>query len=779
MKDEKILKRFLKKRCKITLALVTSFLITGSVAFAESINSNDVEYLLSLKGNFAKFENKKIDNVEFNINSENTPSEPNPDKPTNPDKPINPDKPEIPLTPIEPSEPIPEETVRPETNVITVNGKEQKDDKGFIGIYQTKEDITNSLNGAIISATGVGKATNIHTITNNGNSLQTGMEAVNDGTVINAGKIIIAGNGTGLYAENNGTIMNTEKGDIKANTGMMIYNSGKGENHGIITSDGFAVDMQDITSSSTFVNGDKGVLNGDIRITKLSAFENKGTINAKTLEVTNGAILNNYGIIKSTGELSLNTDSKDGDNRFTDGRIINEKGGTIEGTLIKVGRTDKNGGTINRGTIKGNIQGDVIDDGGSVISSSMKGNLYLTGNSVASYDKVAVNEKINIEKLDGEVYSKSALYEVKKEGNKVLMERNDFTDLVSDKNVAEYFENNFKAGDTLKNNLLDEIKNISSKKELEKATNNILGNSLIPNLKVQTKEMITFNHNSIQDVIKKDTEKDLRIIGGTNYGYKDTKPSNLTGYENSMYNVYFGADKEINSNLRAGGVFTVGRLNSDYDDNSEREDTFYQLEAFATYKYQDYKLMTSLVGGYADGELDRAVSVGNIKDKYNSDIKTYYAGTYNTLSKNYDFDNFYVEPNVKLNLLYLNQDDIKENGDYRIKVDKDDTFSVETGLGIAVGKDFELRNMRVNVETSANIYHEFAEPYDSLNAKLDVVSSDSYKISKYEREDLYGDFGVKLEIADLTDTITGFVEGKIIVDDKTNYESSIGITYKF
>ena len=34
MQEEKLLKRFLKRRCKVTLAFVTAFLITGSLAMA-------------------------------------------------------------------------------------------------------------------------------------------------------------------------------------------------------------------------------------------------------------------------------------------------------------------------------------------------------------------------------------------------------------------------------------------------------------------------------------------------------------------------------------------------------------------------------------------------------------------------------------------------------------------------------------------------------------------------------------------------------------------------
>lgn len=778
MQDEKLLKRFLKRKCKVTLAFVTAFLITGSLGYAEKIDkkqeNTEIEYIISLKGNLKKAKNKEIDNVKYNFNQDDT---------TIPGIEIIPPGQEGgPTTTIPGMEIIPPGQEggpiykRPASNVITVEGKEQKDDKGFIAKYVTAGDITNSIDGAIISATDVGEAINKHIITNNGSSMQTGMEAINGGKVTNEGKIIVSGLGTGLYTEK-GTIINDKLGTIEADMGMMIYGSGKGENNGIINASRVAVEINGTDSS--FINNETGVLNGEVVVYENSKFENKGTINTSTIKSYKGAIFTNNGIINGGSRLVLQTDGTDNDNRFWDGKLVNEKGATIKADLIVVGRTDHNGGTINRGTIKGQLQGDIIDEGGNIESSQMNGNLYLTGKSVTSYDKVAVNKNINIEKLDGNVYSNSALYTAKKDGNNVAMIREDFNSLIEDKNVAGYFEDNFKEGTTIKNNLLDEIKNISSKKELEKATNNVLGNSLVPNLKIQTKEMIDFTHNSFQNAIKNSTNKDIRIIAGNDYGYKDTKSSNLTGYEDNMYNIYLGIDKEINNNLRVGTVFSVGKLDSKYDDNSKRKDTFYQAEAFATYKYQDYKLTTSILGGFADGELNRVINVGKIRNKYNSDLKTYYAGTYNTFSRNYDLGNFYIEPNAKLNVLYLNQDDIIEKGNYAIEVEKDDTCSVEAGLGVILGKEFNLKNNKLTLEASANIYHEFAEPYDSFNAKLNTISSDKYEISKYEKEDIYGDIGLKLEVASSNETVTGFIEGKVIIDDETNYESSIGLSYKF
>ena len=767
MKKEKFLKGALKGKTKITLSLLVAFMITGVPLLAEK--ENEVEYLLGVNTSLVKLKNKDVKLVEFSKKDNNGDI---PWTDLEPSTPINPD---IPWTDLEPSIPI------FKGEAIFINGQALTDVKDYVtngDIEGQKIDSVSHIYKVGANKDGIaGSITNKHNITSNIDS-SVGIYAENNGIGINEGNINLNELSTGMMAHNGGKIVNI--GNIEAGIGVSLGSGSIGENSGTIIGHEWGYGAISISDNGTiFTNKQEGNITGNINVTEQSSFINEGTINTNTLTVIRKSIFTNNGTITSTGNLNINTTSADDNNRFYDGKLINEANGviTVEGTLT-VGRTDHDGGTINRGTITASkVSGTVIDDGGTLTTDNMKGDLVLTGNSTnGSFDKVVVNDKINIDKLDGEIKSDSALYNVSvNDEGKVVLARKDFNSLISDENVANYLENNFGFGSFDKEFLLDNLKNIKTVEELNKAGNDTLGTNFYPNMKKQTKEIIDFNNKSLDKFYSQYSEKDIRVIAGADYKDVNVDSSNLVGYDEYVSNVFFGIDKKLNNN-RLGLGFVVGKLDSSYDNQAEREDTFYQLSMYNLYNKNNIIVKNNVFMGMSNGDIKRTLKFEDVNETMKADIDSKYAGINNYFGIKYDFDNFYVVPNLTANFTYLQQDEISEKGRYALTIDENNSYSIEGGIGVEVGKDISLNDCKLSIGAFGNLYHEFGNPYEELDSKISVVSNDKYNISKYERDN-YGELGIKLELE--RNNVTVYTEAKYIFDSNTNYEASLGLSYKF
>ena len=232
---ENSVKRFLKRKVKVTLGFMVAFMISGSIGYAESIipKSEDTEVLLFMNGTFREFDNEEIKDIgEFRlvqgqevikppvIDEPTVPDKPvDPDKPTDPEKPTDPDKP---TEPEKPGETIPwedlvpatkvntENKVQENTNIFTIKDKEAFTNKGDLTLKSNvemldtnKDHIYDTPNNsyAVIENNG-GK------VINEGNINVEGLKEVN---VAGTGHIVKVGEGVGVHQtsgsfENNGTI---------------------------------------------------------------------------------------------------------------------------------------------------------------------------------------------------------------------------------------------------------------------------------------------------------------------------------------------------------------------------------------------------------------------------------------------------------------------------------------------------------------------------------------------------------------------------------------------
>ena len=850
---ENSVKRFLKRKVKVTLGFMVAFMISGSIGYAESIipKSEDTEVLLFMNGTFREFDNEEIKDIgEFRlVQGQEVIKPPVVDEPTVPDKPVDPDKPTDPDKPIDPDKPgetIPWEDLVPATKVNSENKVQEngivfdiKENEKFVnkGEITYKSDI--ELNNHQDDFTWGKPSIEAYAIKNNGgNVVNEGnikVEGLKDVNIGNSGKIIKTGEGIGVYQTsgtfiNNGTITVAGNGydydkdgsiDFSGGTGVLIE-GGKAINNSVIASpDSYLLPDKSVVLGrgigmkalgGTIENAEGGLIKNQeysmIAIEKGTAINN-GNIETERFGITafNGGTGINNGVIKAwvnekeghKGEagIGLYASSNSGAETVitngekgivygsvraegTNAKIINN--GTIYGTEIKV----TNGVIENNGTITGEATKPVIDiEGGKFVQSvngkleaeKVNGDIYLSGDYGKNNfeDKISVGE-LDIKEHNGEVKANSVMYDYN--SNDKTLERKEFSDIMANQQFASYLEDNYLDGDIIRQELYNNLKLIDNVKEFNRATNNLFGNDIYPSLKKQTLDMVRFNKNTlVENVFETEANKEWRVIGGADYTNIEANPSNLSGYDTDIKSVFVGADKEINSNHRLGGVLNVGTLESDFDmNNARREDTFVQGNIYSIYNYNGIQFINNFFLGLSEGDLERDLRFGDVEGRQKGDLDTNYLGLNNIVTKKFDFENsIYLKPKAEFNITQLQMGDIKEDGNYGLVVDKQDVTSIEAGFGIEAGKHFDITDTLVGtVKVYGNYLAELSDPYEEMEVKLRRIDySDTVKLSDYDDED-YKDLGIRFELSN--ESVTTYVEYNYTFEDDF---FTAGINYRF
>ncbi|MGL5582559.1 MAG: autotransporter domain-containing protein [Cetobacterium sp.] len=609
------------------------------------------------------------------------------------------------------------------------------DVEGGIGIYAEKGTVINSQTGIIIGDTtnpipaGIGMAT------------ISGATLVNDGLIKGMHISMLASNPNSI-ATNNGLIETSRQGLIAGDGGKVINNGlikawvYADNPSGLLEGPAYAMAIGSYSGDETVgINSKTGVMYGLVDVTgRASKFINEGIVHGRVISTSGGVIDNTNGVITGVDEAPSEV-------------IINDGGKFIQGVNGKLD-VDK-------------FVGDLFLSG-DYAKNNFENNIVLS------------KDNINIKEHDGDILSNSVMYTVN--DSKTELNRKNFNEIISNSDFANYLENNYVDGDILRQELYNNLKLIDNADEFTRATNNIFGNDIYPNIKKQTLEMLRFNRDTlVNNVFNQPTTKELRVIGGADYKNIKADSSNLSGYKEDISSVFLGADKQINDKLRLGTIANIGTINSKFDmDNTKREDTFGQLNMYSIYKNNDVQLTNNLFFGLSSGDLKRDLKFGDVYGSQKGDLDNKWIGLNNILSKEYFVSSFFIKPKIELNATYLMQDSINESGNYGLDVEKQNVWSVEAGTGIEVGKEFNLNSVKSTVKVFGTYLHELANPYNSMSVKLNNISSDSVKVSKYEK-DSYKDLGIKLELE--KNGLTGYVEYKYLFDSE--YLGIVGIIYKW
>ena len=897
MTDEKILKRFLKRRCKVTLAFVTAFLITGSLAMASKADPlfpKDTEVVFFLNGALGNGELESVRNIgEVKLpgydNSIKPPIEWTPIEPSKPEvipgldiikpgepggptttipgieiippgqeggpttKPVEPKPEVIPgLDIIKPGEPggpttKPTDPEKPQENVnvgniikengIIFNIKENEKfiNKGTI-TYKSNVDFDSWENDFTWGKPFI----EAYAIKNNGGTVinegTLKIEGMNDTNIAGTGHIIRLGEGVGIYQtsgtfENNGTIVIAGNGYDYDKDGYTDFSGGTG----ILIENGNAINNNLITSSNSYLlpngslmlnrgigmkalggvieNGKNGIIKNQEH--SMLAIEKGIAINNGLIETElNGMIAFNGGTAINNGTIKAWKNEKEGhigeagkglcasSINGTETVITNSETGIVYGSVLAEGG---NGKIINNGKIYGTeikISGGVIENNGIITGESTKpvvesleggkfvqgtngkldvskfnGDLYLAGDYAENNfsDKISVGDNIAIDEHNGEIKSDSIMYDYNSTDK--TLERKEFSELLNNKNIASYLEDNYMDGDLIRQELYNSLKDINTVKKFNRATNNLFGNDIYPALNKQTLEMVRFNRDTLySQVFNQDTDKDTRIIAGADYKTFDVDSSNLSGYDTDIQSIFIGMDKQMSVNNRLGGIINVGKMKSTFEmNNAERDDMFVQANLYNIYQNNGYRLVNNLFVGVTDGDLERDLKFGDVYGRQSADIDSTYIGLNNVLTRKFDFNFFYITPKLEANFTQLMNSEIKEDGNYGLEIEKQDVTSIEAGVGIEIGKEFMLTDtLKAGVKLSGAYLAELSDPYEEVNVRLRQINHSEYiKISEYDNED-YKDISLRLELSN--DSISSYAEYKYMFDDSIG---TLGVSYKF
>ena len=652
-----------------------------------------------------------------------------------------------------------------------------------------------------------------------------GMSVKDNGIGTNKGTITLNGDGSGKYgmeALGDGIITNKETGKIEINSnggirnyGMSVKGNGIGTNKGTITLNGDgtasgmeALDSGTITNEKTIdINSNNGV---GMSVSNEATAINEGTININGdygigIEVTKGAT----GINDDLGIINLNANNGIGikvdgvGSSYVNNGEINIASGTTgnQRIVLSGGATFSNSGSIVAdGEFNTNQMGNgqfIMSDGGTLEADKIKGNIYASGAlAMGGYDDIYSTYKmLKTNNLEGDIISNSAMFDAHFTENKdengfydVVLDRKIFNTIVSNEKLGEILENNYKDnGNELKEDYYDALKLVSTEKGLDKAVEDSYGMSYYPTLAKQTFEIVKDSNQVIVDQVLNNTKvrktgETIAIAGVNTTKLKNDSYSNVSGYDTDLYSVYLGAEKQLNKDTRIGGIITIGRANTDYKDvEGSRDDYYYQGNIYYTYENDERLKFTSMIyGGITDTSLERTLAFGSLNETMKDDINNYYIGLNNELSKKYYFNRNYLKPKFELNFTYMNQDDISESGDQGLKIDGVKSMSIETGLGLALGRDFYIDNgSKVNLEGSVTGYAELGNPYKDLDSTFETLSTDKVEIDGYNNDDFYGDImlGGSYETKNSLKLFTKL--GYRIGNDSDGFIGNIGMNYLF
>ena len=449
-------------------------------------------------------------------------------------------------------------------------------------------------------------------------------------------------------------------------------------------------------------------------------------VNSGTISVTGDNSVGMYAngansVIVNTGEIIVsgnNSQETDTANRgtFSDGskteaqafRLVNGAALYNLGTLESDGNLDFDALTDN--------QSKVIAGKSSVIKAeSVNGTLYAGADiTTGSNEDYYESRVIEAEENNATVASNSAMFAAEMAGDKMVMTRYDFNEIVADKNLAAYLENNYQQGNRV--DLYDTFKAAQDTEVLNSTISSMLGADFVPALAYQNLERVRYINRTMADLMQNNpSAKDERVSVISNNYYHDIKAhGGVSGYEEKLFGFNGLFDKKINNNFRYGIGLGLYRVNVDFDDGIDRNDNLFEVYNPYWFDYERWGALIMPYAGYSDGDYDRREN----SKKYSADLKAWYYGLNNRIYLKNQAAGLEIRPTAELNLNGIYQDNFSEDDGLSVK--GKNMFSAEAGLGAHVSKAADFgENGRLNLKFGGMYYYELNDDaYQGLNARF-------------------------------------------------------------
>ena len=455
-----------------------------------------------------------------------------------------------------------------------------------------------------------------------------------------------------------------------------------------------------------------------------------------------------YGIYAESGATVKNTGSITVTGAENGTGIYLEKGATLEnsGDVIFNGTADsitENGAAVDiygdgNGTQRADVNLDdmggevVLSSGGRFFADTLSGNMGVSADTVKGSfsDEYVLSGSLQAENVNElNLASKSAMFEAGSRENEnggfdVVLERKDFNDIIDDKDVSGFLEENYKAENG--GAIYDNLKSAGTPGELQQKAANTLGTDVLPNFRRE--DTLVYRSLSRQFNDNLFNRPDENYFGGYKYTDISTDADGVyVGGDGEAHTAYGMLKNKASNGLVYGAGFSATRLENDYDNGSSRKSNIFGLWLPLGYDFNNgLRWYSKLYAGYADGSYDRVTDLG----KYSSDYTQYQYGIGNGVRYSVNLGGgFKFEPLAELNLLGIYQDGFDEGtAEGAIHSDSLNSLSLESGLGAYLTKEIEFsEDSRLGLQIGGVYYVEFLDMGDKAEATLAGMES-SYKI---------------------------------------------------
>ena len=288
-------------------------------------------------------------------------------------------------------------------------------------------------------------------------------------------------------------------------------------------------------------------------------------------------------------------------------------------------------------------------------------------------------------------------------GIDIVMTRKPFEEVVENKNLAQFLEKNYVAGNN--EAFFDKLKAFGSIGDLSKGLNDLTGKDMLSRFNFEDMTMLRELNSDMNEKLFHNKDAQFVTSGAINpMAFKGDTGSN------SRYSLY----NRKSGKLSTGFAVAFTNINSDNSHSKDtRRDTVYQLIAPIGYQTNGFNLISSARFGYARGNYYRT----GFEDKsYKGTLEKRVFGLTNEARYPIRVGEWMVEPAAEFNVLGYTQRGSEEKKEYSLSIKSQSTYSVEAGVGLYLTKEEQLSNdssLKLNAGVAA--YHEFADPY-----KVDV-----------------------------------------------------------
>ena len=586
-------------------------------------------------------------------------------------------------------------------------------------------------------------AESVINIVNKGNGVTTGLRGGQGSHIENTGEINInnlgSGTAVGIYGGADSYIKNSGK--------IHIYRTSY---------------VDEETGETLNPQGDKGGSAYGIYAESGSYVINDGDIVVTGAEKGTGIYLENNATLENNGTISFNDSSSD---------VVQS------GDAIDIYGDATNKASVNLDNLGGEI---ILAQGGRFFAEELAGNMSVSEKIVLGSfaDEYTLKGSLQADSIsDLNLLSKSAMFDASSKesdngGYDVILKRKNFNEIVEDKNVSGFWEDNYNAENGSK--IFDSLKKASSQSELNEKSANISGADVLPNFRRENALVYQNLSNHLNDNLFNSPNQDY--IGG--YKYIDLSMDNdglLTGSDGQAHVAYGMLKGKSDNGVVYGLAANVAQLNVDYDNGSSRDANMFGIWAPVGYDFGNgTQWFSKAYLGYVDGSYDRVTDL----QKYSSDITEYQYGLSNEVRYSLNLGaGFTFNPLAELNLFGVYSEGYDEGNDEgALNTDRHNDLSLEGGIGAYLSKKVDFsEDSNMTIQIGGVYYVEFLDPDDGFNTAMSGMNG-KYRISHdFDKDRAVLSAKVRYDYKDVT------LYGNIEKDTSNNKSLLIdaGIQYKF